>query len=98
MSKSKARKVIRRKDWPEFVGLGRCQILNMQAEGSFPQGFPVHQGGRAIVLYEDTLALWQRWRDARRNGETALSWLEYEQAAEAERADKHSEPKSTRIT
>jgi hypothetical protein len=47
------------------------------ARDEFPKPFPAYPGARAMVVYEDEVALWQLWRDARLEARTELTWTEW---------------------
>jgi predicted DNA-binding transcriptional regulator AlpA len=72
------RRVVRRNKLHEYIGLRRTQLDKMINSGDFPSLFPLREGGRAKGIYEDVVALWQTWRQARLEGKTNLSWREWE--------------------
>lgn len=62
----KVQRIIRKKDLPQFVGLGVTQIDELMKTGEFPKPIPLSDHGRAIGWLESELAEWQQARLAAR--------------------------------
>ena len=58
-------KVIRLRDLPNYVGLGRTQVEQLIAEGRFPR--PVKLSTRRIAWLESEVIAWQQDRIAERD-------------------------------
>jgi prophage regulatory protein len=58
-------KVIRLRDLPNYVGLGRTQVEQLIAEGRFPK--PVKLSTRRIAWLESEIVAWQQLRIAERD-------------------------------
>jgi prophage regulatory protein len=61
------RRVLRKAELPQFVGLRRSVIDEMVREGKFPR--PVKLGARAVAWLADEVAEWQAARIAERDAE-----------------------------
>ena len=61
-------RIIRRRELPAFVGLGRTQVDELIKRGEFPKPISLSDGGRAVGWLEDEIASWQRSRLAKRDG------------------------------
>ena len=73
------RQVIRRKSLPQYTGLQRTAIdeLLSKPEPEFPEPVPLTDSGRAKAWFSDELALWQCWRQAKRDRHTPLTWKQW---------------------
>jgi prophage regulatory protein len=58
-------KVIRLRDLPNYVGLGRTQVEQLISEGRFPK--PVKLSTRRIAWLESEIIAWQQDRIAERD-------------------------------
>jgi predicted DNA-binding transcriptional regulator AlpA len=58
------RRVIRKKDLRDFVGLGPTQLDELIKKKEFPPGHPISDSGRARIWFEDELIEWQEKRGA----------------------------------
>ncbi len=56
------RKIIRRKNLPDYVGLKLRRIDELIAEGKFPRPIKLTDGGYASGWFEDEIAAWQEAR------------------------------------
>ena len=74
---TKLSRMIRRKDLPAYVGLGRTQIAQMIDRGEFPRGIKLSDHGRACGWLESELVAWQAARAAKSRGKgLGAAWLE----------------------
>jgi predicted DNA-binding transcriptional regulator AlpA len=62
------RRIIRRKNLPDYVGLQRSQIDQLIQRGEFPAPITLADGGRARGWFEDEIAEWQQRRIKSRTG------------------------------
>jgi prophage regulatory protein len=58
-------KIIRLRELPDYVGLGRTQVEQLVAEGRFPK--PVKLSTRRIAWLESEIIAWQQARIAERD-------------------------------
>jgi hypothetical protein len=71
------RRAIRNCNLFAYTGLKETQLDELRAKGELFNTYPVYEGGRAKFAYADEVACWQKWRDARREGKTKLTWAEW---------------------
>jgi predicted DNA-binding transcriptional regulator AlpA len=77
LSRRRARRILRWAQLPAHVGLAKTQIEELIGREEFPRPFPAYEGARNKCFYEDEVASWQLWRDARLEGTTELTWTEW---------------------
>lgn len=53
---------IRKKELPQYVGLGMTSIDNLVKSGEFPKPVPLNDSGRAVAWLEAELIEWQARR------------------------------------
>jgi prophage regulatory protein len=60
--------ILRRRDLPTFVGLGRTQMDELIRRREFPRPICLSDNGRAVGWLKDEVAAWQQSRIAKRDG------------------------------
>jgi prophage regulatory protein len=70
MAEAKLKRIIRKKDLPNFTGLKRTSIETLMKDGKFPRPIPlVSNDGRAVGWVEQELIDWQLSRIAERDAD-----------------------------
>jgi predicted DNA-binding transcriptional regulator AlpA len=59
---TRLRRIIRKRDLPNYTGLQRTALDELIRKGEFPPLFRLSEGGRAMGAWEDDIVAWQMSR------------------------------------